>query len=102
MMVTSSSRYVMPLFGILYIVQANHIFEICCFSILRSRTMLLLARLSCIPMAPRPVDVSSVACRDFLNFALGNTTLYSGKWCLVAKITTMVVNFREKHKHHNV
>lgn len=102
MMVTGSSRCVMPLFGMLYIVQANHIFEICCFSILRSRTMLLLARLSCIPMAPCPVDVSSVACHDFLNFALGNTTLYSGKWCLVAKITTMVGNFRENHKHHNV
>ena len=64
--------------------------------------MLLLARLSCIPMAPCPIDVSSVACRDFLNFALGNTTVYSGKWCLVAKITTMVGNFCENHKHHNV
>ena len=67
----------------------------------RSRTMLLLARLSCIPMAPCPVNLSSVACCDFF-FALDNTTLYSGKWCVVAKITTMVGNFRENHKHHNV
>ena len=63
--------------------------------------MLLLARLSCIPMAPCPVNLSSVACRDFF-FALGDITLYSGKWCVVAKITTMVGNFRENHKHHNV